>query len=36
LVNSGLPDNAQHSACSRPPDPTTSTFIRHSHENCYL
>ncbi len=27
LVSSGLAAIAQHSACSRPPDPTTSTLI---------
>jgi hypothetical protein len=27
FVNSGLPEMAQHNACSRPPDPTTSTLI---------
>ena len=31
LVSSGLPEMAQHSACSRPPDPTTSTFIDSLH-----
>jgi hypothetical protein len=30
FVSSGLPEMAQHNACSRPPDPTTSTLIELS------